>query len=80
MAGPGSVLYKPVDFRGPTCLAAGNPDSQADPMIGELIAGYSREEKHRYQIRKQVLGGEESGFFVEQRMCKETAARFQIGG
>jgi len=79
-ARPGSVLYKPVDFRGPTCLPAGNPDSQGDRMIGELIAGYSKEEKPRYQIRKQILGGEESGFFVEQKMGKEAAARLQIGG
>ena len=80
MARPGSVFYKPVDFRGPTCLAAGNPDSQADRMIGELIAGYSQEEKPRYQVRKPILGREESVFFVEQKISRETAARLQIGG
>ena len=80
MAKPGSVFYKPVDFRGPACLAAGNPDSQADRMIGAMIAGYSQEEKARYQIKKQILGGDESLFFVDQKINKETSARFQIGG
>jgi len=80
MARPGMGVYKPVDFRGPTCLAAGNPDSQADRMIGELIAGYSREEKSRYQIKKEIPGGEESEFFVDQKFSKEAAARLQIGG
>jgi len=80
MARPGSVFYKPVDFRGPACLAAGNPDSQADRMIGAMIAGYSREEKPRYQIRKQTPGRDESLFFVDQKISKETTARLQIGG
>ncbi len=80
MARPGSVLYKPVDFRGPACLAVGNPDSRADLLIGELMARYSQEEKPRYQVRKQILGREESVFSVEQKISKESAARLQIGG
>ena len=80
MAKPGWVLYRPGNFRGPTCLAAGNLDSQADRMIGEMMAGYSQEEKPRYQIMKRVLEREESGFFVDHKFSKETAARLQIGG
>jgi hypothetical protein len=80
MERPGSVFFKPLDFRGPTCLASGSPGPEAESRIGKIMAGYSQEEKPRYQIKKQILGGDESFFFVEQNISKETSARLQIGG
>jgi len=80
MERPGSVLFKPLDFRGPTCLATGSPDPEAESSIGKIMAGYSQEEKPRYQVKKQVLGESESLFFVDQRINKETSAGLQIGG
>lgn len=80
MAGPGSVLFKPFDFRGPTCLAQGSLDTQTEGMIGEIIARYSQEEKIRYQIKKQILGEDESVIFVDKKFDKEELARLQMGG
>ncbi len=80
MAGPGSVLFKPFDFRGPTCLARGSLDTQTEGMIGEIIARYSQEEKIRYPIKKQLLGEDESVIFVDKKLDKEAVARLQIGG
>ncbi len=76
----GSVLFKPLDFRGPTCLATGSPDCGAESRIGGIMAGYSQEEKSWYQIKKQVPGGEEFLFFVYRKIAKETSAGLQIGG
>ena len=80
LAGPVSVLYRPFAFRGPTCLATGSPDPEAESRIGKIMAGYSREEKPRYQIQKQILGRDESLFFVDQKINKETSAGLQVGG
>ena len=80
LARPGSVIFRPLDFRGPTGLAAGNLDAQTEEVIGELIAGYSQEEKIRYQVKKQILGKEESLILVNKKFSKETAARLQIAG
>ena len=77
---PGSLLFKPFDFRGPTCLATGNGNNEAERMIGEIIARYSQEEKPRYQIKKQILGKGETLFFVEKKFSKEGRTRLQIGG
>ncbi len=77
---PGSLLFKPFDFRGPTCLASGSLDAQTDAMIGEIMARYSQEEKTRYQIKKQILEKDESLIFVEKKFSKEAAARLQIVG
>lgn len=73
------VLYRPADFRGPTCLAAGSPDPEVESRIGKIMAGYSQEEKPRYQIRKQVMGGEGSLFGVGKKIPRETSAGLQIG-
>ena len=79
-AEPGSVLFLPLDFRGPTCLAWGNLTPQTEEMIGEIMAGYSQEEKTRYQVKKQILGKDESLILVNKRFSKEAAARLQISG
>ena len=80
MAGLGSVLFYPVDFRGPICLASGRLETQTEGMIGEIMARYSQEEKTRYQIKKQILGKGETLFFVEKKFSKEGRTRLQIGG
>ncbi len=42
------------------------------------MAGYSKEEKLRYQIKKQIPVGKELLFFVDQKIAKETSAGLQI--
>jgi hypothetical protein len=79
MAGAGLPLYRPVDFRGPTCLALGNLNSGADRIIGGIMAGYSQEKKTRYRVQKQVVGGNESVVSMDGRFSKEQAAAFRIG-
>ena len=78
LARPGSVLFKPLNFRGPTCLATGNPDSEAERTIGEIMAGYCQEEETRYQITKQFPGKGELLFSVDKKLRKEKAAEGQI--
>jgi len=39
-------------------------------MIGEIMARYSQEEKGRYFIKKQIVGKDESVFFVDQKFPK----------
>jgi hypothetical protein len=80
VARPKWVLYRPVDFRGPACLAAGSPESQAERMIGEIMARYRQEQKGRYFVKKQIVGKGESLIFVYRKLSEEEAAGFQIGG
>jgi hypothetical protein len=80
LARPGSVIFRPFDFRGPTCLASGNLDTQTEGMIGEIMARYSQEEKTQYQVKKQIMEKDESVIFVNKKFSKEATARFQIGG
>ena len=75
----GSALYRPLDFRGPTCLAVGTPDAEAERTIGGIMAGYSQEKKTRYQVQKQIVGRGESVISVNRRFSKEEAAAFRIG-
>ena len=78
LARAGAVLFYPVDFRGPICLAVGTLDALAEGMTGEIMARYSQDEKDRYQIKEQILGQGESLIFVEKRFDKEAAAKLQI--
>ena len=78
LARAGAVLFYPVDFRGPICLAVGTLDALAEGMTGEIMARYSQDEKDRYQIKEQILGQGESLIFVEKRFGKEAAAKLQI--
>jgi hypothetical protein len=79
MAGEEAVLFKPGDFRGPTCLSTGKPNAEAERKIGGIMAGYSKDKKKQYRIKKQITGGDESIFWVDRRFFKEEAAEFQIG-
>ena len=72
LAKPGSVIFRPLDFRGPTCLASGNLEAPTEEMIGELMARYCQEEKPRYQIQKQILGKRDrSSWWTENPLRKE---------
>jgi hypothetical protein len=79
MAGEEAALFKPGDFRGPTCLSTGKPNAEAERKIGGIMAGYSKDKKKQYRIKKQITGGDESIFWVDRRFFKEEAAEFQIG-
>ena len=80
LARPGSVILRPFDFRGPTCLASGDLTGPTEERIGEIMAGYSQEGKTRYQVKKQILGKDESLILVNKRFSKEAAARLQMSG
>ena len=80
LARPGSVIFQPFDFRGPTCLASGNLDAQTEEMIGELIARYCQDEKTRYEVKKQIPEKGESLILVNKKFSKEAGDRLQISG
>ena len=78
LARPGSVVFQPSNFRGPTCLVSGNLDAPTEEMIGELMARYCQEEWTRYEVKKQILGKGESLIFVDKKFSKEAGDRLQI--
>jgi tRNA-specific 2-thiouridylase len=72
------VLFRPVEFRGPTTLATGPLDRPAEQMIGAIIARYSQDEKSKYLIQKQVLGVSEF-FLVEKKFPRGALEALRIG-
>ena len=70
LARSGLILFQPVEFRGPTALAFGEMNPPAERMIGEIMAGHSKEERERYLIQKQILGVTEL-FCVEKKFRKD---------
>ncbi len=78
MAPAGSTLFIPEDFNGPTTIAFGMPDLSEALLIGTIIAGYSREEKDAYLIRKRVRGGAESVFPAQERMARERMDVYRV--
>jgi tRNA-uridine 2-sulfurtransferase len=79
MAPPGSTLFLPEDFRGPTAILRENDDDAADTTIGAVVARYSQDEKDSYLIRKRVLGGEDSFFPVSNKFPAEKLDAFRVG-
>lgn len=79
LAKPDGVVFRPMDFRGPTCLAVGILEPQTERMIGEIMAGYSQDEKDRFHIQKQIGEKDEAGYFVERKSDKKAMAVLQIG-
>jgi len=77
---PGSVLFLRLDFRCPTCLVSGNLTAPTEERIGEIMAVYSQEEKSRYEVKKQILGKEESLVLVNKKFSKKGTARLKISG
>jgi len=79
MTRPGTFLFSPQGFRGPTVLASGNPDSAAESWIGQLIARYSQDRLPSYNISKQGHNGEETVFEVTERLSYEFLDSYRIG-
>jgi len=79
LAPPGSTLFLPEGFRGPTAIAFGTLTAPEVQMIGEIVAHYSQEEKKIYSLRQQTIGGEESLFSVSQRFPPEKLIPLRIG-
>ena len=78
LAAPGSTLFLPEDFRGPTAILR-ERDDDADLTVGKIIARYSQDEKSSYLIKKQVRGGEESFFPVTEKYPAEQLYALRLG-
>jgi hypothetical protein len=79
LARPGSALFHPVGFKGPTALARGMLGPPAEQMVGEMIASYSQEEKNEYVIQKQIVAGMELTYAVEKKFPKEKLDTLRLG-
>ncbi len=78
LAVPGDAIFTPVDFRGPTALAAGDLAPVTEQMIGELIPAYSQDDLDTCVIRKEVIGGESSTFMAPGKSSRATFASLRI--
>jgi tRNA-specific 2-thiouridylase len=78
LASPGSTLFLPEDFRGPTAIVREGDDA-ADVTVGEIIARYCQDEQESYLINKQVLGGENTLFTVREKFPAEKLDAFRLG-
>jgi len=78
-AKPGSIIFMPSGFRGPTAIIRGTTDKDSDMVIGRIIARYSQDKPPRYTIQRQIINGEEGGFFVTERFTVEYLDNFLIG-
>lgn len=78
LASPGSTLFLPEDFRGPTAIV-GEGDDAADVTVGEIMARYCQDEQESYLINKRVLGGEETFFTVREKFPAEKLDAFRLG-
>jgi tRNA U34 2-thiouridine synthase MnmA/TrmU len=78
-AKPGSIMFMPSGFRGPTAVIRGTTDEDSDMVIGWVIARYSQDKQPRYAIQRQIIKGEDSNFFVTERFTVERLENFLIG-
>jgi hypothetical protein len=79
LAKPGSVLFMPSGFRGPTAIVRGTLDGDSEIIIGRIIARYSQDVLSRYAIQRQIIKGDSTIFFVEERFAVEQLENFLIG-
>ncbi len=79
LAGPGQYLYSPGDFRGPSVLAVGIPRERDDTTIGEIMAGYSQDERSEYLVEKQTRRAQRSNFAVKGRFPRRRLEAYRIG-
>ena len=79
LAVPGDAVFTPMNFRGPTALAAGNLDALAEQRIGELIPAYSQDDPKDCLIRKEVIGGESLTFTGSVKMMRDAFSLLRIG-
>jgi len=78
MAGLKHALFHPDNFRGPSAVACGIIDSLSARTIGEIMAGYSKEERAVYRIQKSGLGDAEGLFAVTMKYSTEKLDDLQI--
>jgi tRNA-uridine 2-sulfurtransferase len=78
-AEPGSIVFSPLGFRGPTAIIRGTTDKDSDMVIGGIIARYSQDKPSGYPIQRQVIKGESRDFFVTERFAVEHLENFLIG-
>jgi len=79
LAKPGSVLFMPSGFRGPTAIVRGTLDGDSEIIIGRIIARYSQDMLPRYAIQRQIIKGDSTIFFVEERFAVDQLENFLIG-
>ncbi|MEI8173915.1 MAG: 7-cyano-7-deazaguanine synthase [Deltaproteobacteria bacterium] len=72
LAKPGSILYTPSGFRGPTAVIRGTTDKHSEMAIGRIIARYSQDQHPEYHVRKSVVGGNDSVFVIKERFPADT--------
>ena len=78
LAPPGSALFLPQNFRGPTAFVREGND-EADETVGAVMARYCQDEHDAYLIKKSVVGGEESLFTVNEKFPAEKLDTFRVG-
>jgi hypothetical protein len=79
LAKPGSVLFMPSGFRGPTAVIRGTLDEGDEIMIGRIIARYSQDTLPTYAIQRQIVKGDDGTFFVDERFAVEQLEHLLIG-
>jgi len=76
----GSIIFSPVDFRGPEALTSGDaPSAAEEEEIGKIITRYSQDVLTEYQISKEVIGTEESIFVVGDKYDPDFLEKLRIG-
>lgn len=78
LAKPGSILYLPSGFRGPTAIIRGTTDKHSEMAIGRIIARYSQDQLIEYPIQKRIVGSEESVFTVHDRIPADVLDTYRI--
>ncbi len=79
LARSGAELFGPEGFRGPTAISRGQVIPADDPMIGEIVARYSQDEKESYAIRKRAVGGDSWQFTVRKKFPEDKLEGLRIG-
>ena len=77
-AEPGSIIFIPSGFRGPTAIIRGTLDEGSEILIGRIIARYSQDKPPRYTIQRQIINGEDRKIFVTERFSVEYLENFLI--
>jgi tRNA U34 2-thiouridine synthase MnmA/TrmU len=76
---PGSILFMPSGYRGPTAIIRGTTDKDSEMVIGGIIARYSQDRQTRYTIQRQIINGDSEIFSVTERFPIEQLELFLIG-
>jgi len=74
----GSVFLRPSGFRGPVGLLLGEADPETEQRAGELLAGFSGEDRKSYCFFREEYGNPPERFCVDQRLAAEERTAMQI--